>query len=135
MICGLNIMSLVARKPVFRISHQVIPKTACSATETSKNIGFSHIASLDMILSKKRIPKVLSRLRGSNKSYLCKEFIHESSCICPNLDIIRLIIVTLGLKKYSNNHLHNKYTDKQTNLSVKLLIFLSISFNICLGYS
>ena len=39
------------RKSVFRVSDKVRFKPACSATETSKRIEISLVASLDMILS------------------------------------------------------------------------------------
>ena len=57
-------MGLVATKPVFGVFDQVVPKPACSATETSNKIEISPEAKLDMILYKKRITKVLIRLRG-----------------------------------------------------------------------
>ena len=43
---------------------EVIPKPACSATETSLKIEISFVASLDIILANKRITKELIRLRG-----------------------------------------------------------------------
>ena len=45
---------------------QVSPKSACSATETSKTIEISLVASLDMKLTNKRITKGLIRLPGLN---------------------------------------------------------------------
>ena len=57
-----SFMGLVATKPVFRVSRKARFKPACSATETSKKIEISLVASLDMILSKRRITKVLIRL-------------------------------------------------------------------------
>ena len=54
-------MGFNATKPVFRVSDKVRFKPACSATE---KIEISFIASLEMILSKKRITKALIRLRG-----------------------------------------------------------------------
>ena len=50
-------------KPVFRISDKVRFKPACSATETSQKVEISLVASLDVILSKKRKIKALIRLR------------------------------------------------------------------------
>ena len=44
-------MDLNTRKSVFGDSDQVGLKLACSATETSQNIEFSHVASLEIILS------------------------------------------------------------------------------------
>ena len=56
-------MGLVARKPVFRVSDKVIFKPVSSITEISKKIEISFGASLDIILSKKRITKALISLR------------------------------------------------------------------------
>ena len=58
------LFGLVARKPVFGVSDEVILKPVCSATETSKKIEISLVGSLDIILSKKRIAKALIKLRG-----------------------------------------------------------------------
>ena len=44
-------MELSTRKSVFGESDQVGLKLACSATETSQNVKFSHVASLEIILS------------------------------------------------------------------------------------
>ena len=52
------------RKPVFGVSDKASFKPVSSATETSLKIEISPVASLHMILSKKRITKVLIRLRG-----------------------------------------------------------------------
>ena len=57
-------MSLVATKPVFRVSDKARLKPACSATETSKKIAILLIANLDMIVFRKRITKALISLRG-----------------------------------------------------------------------
>ena len=57
-------MILVAAKPVFWVSDKVRFKPVSSATETSKNMETSLVASLDMILSKKRITKALISLGG-----------------------------------------------------------------------
>ena len=57
-------MGLVARKPVFGVSDKVRFKPVCLATETSKKIEISPVASLHMKFSKKRITKALIRLRG-----------------------------------------------------------------------
>ena len=57
-------MCLNARKPVFRVSEKARLKPVSSAIETSENSEKSLVASLDMILSKKRITKALIRLRG-----------------------------------------------------------------------
>ena len=56
-------MGLVSRKPLGG-SDQVILKQAFSATETSKKTETSLEASLDMILSNKRITKALIRLQA-----------------------------------------------------------------------
>ena len=56
-------LGLVARKSVFGISEKVRFKPACSATESSYKYEISLVASLDMILSNKRITKALIRLR------------------------------------------------------------------------
>ena len=56
-------MDLDATKPAFGVSDEVIQKPACSATETGyKNSELSLAASLDMLLSNKRITNVLIRL-------------------------------------------------------------------------
>ena len=57
-------MGLVTGKPVFGVSDKASFKPVSSATVTSQNIEISLVASLDMILSHKRITKVLIRLRG-----------------------------------------------------------------------
>ena len=57
-------MGLAARKPVFGVSDKVRFKPIPSATEISKKIEISRVASLDIILSNKRITKALIRLRG-----------------------------------------------------------------------
>ena len=57
-------MGLVVTKPVFWVSDKVRFKPACSAIEARYNIEISLIASLDIILSKKRITKALIRLHG-----------------------------------------------------------------------
>ena len=51
------------RKPVFGVSHKGSFNLVSSATETILKIEISHVASLHMILSKKRITKVLIILR------------------------------------------------------------------------
>ena len=51
-------------KLVFRASDKANFKPVYSATETSKKIEISLIASLDMILSNKRVIKALIRLLG-----------------------------------------------------------------------
>ena len=56
-------MGLITRKPVFGISDKVRFKSACSAAETNTIIEISLVASLDVILSKKRKTKALIRLR------------------------------------------------------------------------
>ena len=52
------------RKPVFWVSYQVIPKKACSSTETSQNSEILLVASFDIVLSNKRMTKALIRLHG-----------------------------------------------------------------------
>ena len=56
--------AIYATKPVFWVSEKVRLTLVCSTTGTSWNIEISLIASLDMILSRKRITKALIRLRG-----------------------------------------------------------------------
>ena len=58
-----HLMGLVSTKPVFKVSDKASFKPVSSATETSWKIEISHIASLHMILSKKRITKALIRMR------------------------------------------------------------------------
>ena len=65
-------MGLVARKPVFGVSDKARIKPVSSATETSKNIKISLVASPDIILSNKRITKVLIRLGNAQAGlHLC----------------------------------------------------------------
>ena len=52
-------MGLVVRKPVFGVSNKASFKPVSSATETE----IIHVASLDIIFSKKQITKALIRLR------------------------------------------------------------------------
>ena len=52
-------------KPVFGVSEKARLKPVSLATETSYKIEVLLVASLDMILPKKRITKALIRLRGS----------------------------------------------------------------------
>ena len=52
------------RKPVFGVSDKARLKPVSSATETSKKIKISPVLTLDMILSKKGITKLLISLRG-----------------------------------------------------------------------
>ena len=55
-------MGLDTTKPVFGVSDNVGLKPVSSATETSQKINILLVASLDMILSKMRITKVLISL-------------------------------------------------------------------------
>ena len=57
-------MGPAARKPAFGFSAEASFKPVSSATETSQKIEISSVASVHMILSKKRITKALIRLRG-----------------------------------------------------------------------
>ena len=57
-------MGLDATKPVFGVFDKAKIKPVTPATETSKKIEFSLVASLDIKLSKKRITKALINLRG-----------------------------------------------------------------------
>ena len=57
-------MGLAATKPVLGVSDKVRFKPVFSATETSQKIEISLVASLDIILSNKRIIKALISLRG-----------------------------------------------------------------------
>ena len=63
MLCN-DEVGLVASKPVFGVSDKARLKPVSSATETSKSIEILLEASLDMILSSKRITKALISLRG-----------------------------------------------------------------------
>ena len=56
-----NHMGLVARKPVFGVSNKMRLKPASSATETRFRNENLLVASLDMIVSNKRITKALMR--------------------------------------------------------------------------
>ena len=55
-------MDLNIRKPVSGASNKARPIRVSLATETSYKIGISLVASLDMILSKERMTKVLISL-------------------------------------------------------------------------
>ena len=55
-------MGLDATKPVFGVSDKASFKPVSSATETSKKIEISLVASLHRVLSQKRITKMLIRL-------------------------------------------------------------------------
>ena len=57
-------MSHVTRKPVFVVSDQVRLKPACSARGASKSIEILDLASISIILSRKRTTKTLIRLPG-----------------------------------------------------------------------
>ena len=57
-------MGSEAKKPVFGVSDNVIPKPTSSATETIYKSEILHVASFDMILSNKLITKALIRLQG-----------------------------------------------------------------------
>ena len=61
-LLGSIYLSLNATKPVFGVSDKERLKPVSSTTETSKKIEISLEASLDMILSNKRITKALIRL-------------------------------------------------------------------------
>ena len=61
---GCLYLGLAARKPVFGVSGKARLKPVSSTTETSQKIEISPVASLHIILSKKRITKALIRLRG-----------------------------------------------------------------------
>ena len=56
-------MGLDGTKPVLRVSDKTRLKSISSATETSKKMEISTEASFDIVLSKKRITKVLISLR------------------------------------------------------------------------
>ena len=60
-------------KPVFGVSDKASFKPVSSATETSLKIEISPVASLHMILSKKRTTKVLIRLRRLVCSFCCSQ--------------------------------------------------------------
>ena len=53
-------------KPVFRVSDKARFKPVSSATEASSKIEMLLVAGLDIIISKKRITKALTRLRGAH---------------------------------------------------------------------
>ena len=53
-----------ATKPVFGVSDKASFKPVSLATETSYKIEITPVASLHMVLSKKRITKALIRMRG-----------------------------------------------------------------------
>ena len=57
-------MGFDVTKPVFGASEKARLKPSFSATETSWKIEILLVASLDMVISKKRIPKVLISLCG-----------------------------------------------------------------------
>ena len=57
-------MSHIMRKPVFGVSDQVRLKQGCSASEASKSLEISDLASRGIILSRQRTIKALIRLRG-----------------------------------------------------------------------
>ena len=56
----IDYMGLDAKKSVFGVSDQLRLKPVCSATETSQNIEFLCVACEAIILSRKRITKVLN---------------------------------------------------------------------------
>ena len=60
----LIILGLVATKPVFGVSDKAGLKPVYSVTETGWKIESSPVASLNMLLSEKRITKAVIRLRG-----------------------------------------------------------------------
>ena len=55
---------LDARKTIFRVYDQIIHNPTSSATEATKKNDISLVASIDMILSNKRITEPLIRLPG-----------------------------------------------------------------------
>ena len=57
-------MSLVTRKPVFRVCDQVRHKLACTATEAKQRLGMLDKEIGGIILSRQRTTKVLIRLRN-----------------------------------------------------------------------
>ena len=67
----IHYMSLNATKPVFGVSDKARLKPACSATENSYKLEISPVASLDMILFKKRIIKALISLRKCAARLVC----------------------------------------------------------------
>ena len=71
-----NHLGLVATKPVFGVSDKARLKPACPATETSKKITILLIASLDVIVFKKRIIKALISL-----SSVCAD-VQAGLCLC-----------------------------------------------------
>ena len=57
-------MSLVTRKPVFKVFDQVRLQPVCSAKEASYSHEFANIDTRDIMLSRQRTTKMLIRLRG-----------------------------------------------------------------------
>ena len=56
-------MGLGVRKPVFRVSEKIIPKSACAQLQIlAQKIEILFVASLDIILSNTQIKKVLISL-------------------------------------------------------------------------
>ena len=77
-------MDLIATKPTFGGSEKVRFKVACSAIETSQKTEILQVASLDMVLSNKRITKVLIRLHrcaGWSMPLLFAHPVDRFSCI------------------------------------------------------
>ena len=56
-------MSLVTRKPVFRVCDQGRLKPTCAATEARQRLVISDIETRSIILSRQRTTKALIRLR------------------------------------------------------------------------
>ena len=91
-------LSLVTRKPVFRVFDKVRLKPACSAPGTSYNLEISSIASRGIILSRQRTTKALIRLRGRTGwsapllfAYGINSFSHEVAHF-----ILTLVIFCIG---------------------------------------
>ena len=57
-------------------------KPACSTTEASKCLGFSDIASIDVILSRQRKTKMLIRMRGCAGWSTCLLFAYDIGRLC-----------------------------------------------------
>ena len=76
-------MGLDAAKPVLGVSDEARLKLVSSATETDQKIEGSPVACLDMMLSNKRITKVLIRLWGCTgwSAPFPADNSHEISCL------------------------------------------------------
>ena len=107
MIAAANKLGLVPRKPVFGVSDQVILKPSCSATEKRWNIEFLLVASLDRILSNKRITNALIRLIRTTAVLTYKALNNLAPAYISGL-----------LKQVSETHTHSLRSSENGLLSV-----------------